>query len=405
MTLSAIKVPGYLLEFTLAYGVLGYLSLERWVPDGLFHLILSFFCIVFSLYYGIKGAVASVGLAVILVALTLERSILPFFSQYYLEASFLIAATMITGFIRSGMENKIIGTELANDIMNQRVERLTIELSKKDKALQDTFREILTDMESPRIMYQSIRRLEYIEDRETLFREILYILYSHCHVEKSCVYEVLSRNRFKKVAAFGATTLPKAIQWKDKKLPEIMRVAKIERQVIVPTRLNNQFVMAVPLISSSKNLLYIILIEEIRFINMNDALLNLLKASAFWMKNIIENHFHREEFLPISVFKSVIVYREDIYRKALRESIASHKKFKLPFACLRIIGTITEECCRRLSGMVRIHDEFFMASGRELIVLLTMITEENVPFVVRRLQEASPDLQIRAYSVAEITDG
>jgi hypothetical protein len=55
--------------------------------------------------------------------------------------------------------------------------------------------------------------------------------------------------------------------------------------------------------------------------------------------------------------------------------------------------------------MVRIHDEFFMASGRELIVLLTMITDENVPFVVRRLQEASPDLQIRAYSVAEITDG
>ena len=132
MTFPAIRVPGFLIEFTLAYGALGYMSLERWVPDGLFHMILSFFCIVFSLYYGIKGAVASVGLAVILVALTLERSILPFFSQHYLEASFLIAATMITGFIRSGMENKIIGTELANDIMNQRVERLTIELSEKD---------------------------------------------------------------------------------------------------------------------------------------------------------------------------------------------------------------------------------------------------------------------------------
>ena len=163
---------------------------------------------------------------------------------------------------------------------------LTIELSEKDKAMQDAFREILVDMESPRIMYHTIRRLEYIEDRETLFNEILYILYSHCHAEKSCVYELVMGNRFKKVAAFGASSLPNTLRWKEEKMPEIMRVVKTEKEVIMPTRLNNRFVMAVPLLSTSGNLLYVILIEEIRFINMNEALLNLLKASAFWMKNI-----------------------------------------------------------------------------------------------------------------------
>jgi hypothetical protein len=388
------KFPVIMFEFAAAYGALGYLKLHEWIYDGLFYLILSFFCLVFSLYYGLKGACVSVIVSVFLIHLTIREDILSFLSLHYLETSFLMGAILITGFVKSGMEKKILGSKLVNEIMNQRMERLTIELSEKDKALQDTFRDILVDMESPRIMYQTIRRLEYIEDRQTLFNEILYMLYTHCHVEKSSIYKPLTQNRFEKVAGFGASTLPDILKWKEEKMPEIMRVTEREREVIVPTRHENRFIMALPILSSSGNLLYIILIEEIRFINMNDALLNLLKAAAFWMKNIIENHFHREEFLSVSAFESVIVYRKNLYKKALKKSIAFHKNYGLPFACLRIQGNITEENCKRLGETVRIHDEFFMASDDVLIVVLTMITENHVPFVIQRIRSALPELEI-----------
>ena len=142
------------------------------------------------------------------------------------------------------------------------------------------------------------------------------------------------------------------------------------------------------------NILYIILIEEIRFINMNDALLDLLKAAAFWMKNIVESHFHREEFLPVSAFKSVIVYCKEIGKKELKDSISSHHKYKLPYACLRIKGIFTEEDCVRMSGMVRIHDEFFMIADDEMVIVLTMILDKYIPFVVRRLSESFPELSV-----------
>jgi hypothetical protein len=152
--------------------------------------------------------------------------------------------------------------------------------------------------------------------------------------------------------------------------------------------------MAVPLVSSAGNILYIILIEEIRFINMNDALFDLLKAAAFWMKNIVESHFHREEFLPVSAFKSVIVYRKEFGKKELKYSISSHRKYKLPFACLRVKGIFTEEDCMRMSSMVRIHDEFFMIADDELVIVLTMILDKYIPFVVRRLSESFPELRV-----------
>ena len=385
----------FIAELAALYGALGLIYRQKWIHPELFFLLIAFSCLIFCLYYGVRGVGASILLSIALVSWVHEENILSLLSTHYLEASFLIAGLFITGFVKTDMDKKITGTELGSQIVNQRIDRLTIELSEKDKALQDAFREALTDMDSPRIMYQTLRRLEYIDDRDMLFNEILFILYTHCHVEKSVVYEVKKGNRFSRVSSFGATTLPDLLKWKAEKMPEIMRVAVSEREVVIPTRFNNQFVMAVPLMSTSANLLYIILIEEIRFINLNEALINLLKASAFWIKNVLENHFHREEFLPFSLFSSVIIYRPEHCKAFLGRSIANHKKFGLPYACIQIKGDVNEENCKKLSAMLRIHDEFFMVSEGILVVLLTMIIKDNVPFVVKRLNNAVPDIEIQ----------
>ena len=392
---SASRYILFIAELATIYVGLGFVYIQKWISPELFFLLIAFSCLIFCLYYGVRGAGASVLLSVVLISLVLEQDILMLLTTHYLEVSFLMAGLFITGFVKTGMDKKMAGTELGSQIVNQRLDRLTVELSEKDKALQDAFREVLTDIDSPRIMYQTLRRLEYIDDRETLFSEILFILYTHCHVEKSVVYELKKGNRFARVSSFGATTLPDVLKWKSKKTPEIMRVAKAEREVVIPTRFNNRFVMAVPLMSTSGNLLYIILIEEIRFINLNESLINLLKASAFWIKNVLESHFHREEFMPLSVFSSVIIYRPEHYKEFLSRSIANHKKFGLPYACIQIKGDLVEENCKRLSSMLRIHDEFFMVSEDTLVILLTMITKQNIPFVVKRLNNALPEMEVQ----------
>ena len=395
---SASRYILFIAELATIYVGLGFVYIQKWISPELFFLLIAFSCLIFCLYYGVRGAGASVLLSVVLISLVLEQDILMLLTTHYLEVSFLMAGLFITGFVKTGMDKKMAGTELGSQIVNQRLDRLTVELSEKDKALQDAFREVLTDIDSPRIMYQTLRRLEYIDDRETLFSEILFILYTHCHVEKSVVYELKKGNRFARVSSFGATTLPDVLKWKSKKTPEIMRVAKAEREVVIPTRFNNRFVMAVPLMSTSGNLLYIILIEEIRFINLNETLINLLKASAFWIKNVLESHFHREEFMPLSVFSSVIIYRPEHYKAFLSRSIGSHKKFGLPYACIQIKGDLNEENCKRLSSMLRIHDEFFMVSEDTMVILLTMITKQNVPFVVKRLNNALPEMEMQQLS-------
>jgi hypothetical protein len=388
------KLPILAIELSAVYGATGYLYTQKWIPPSIFFLIIAFSGLMFSLYYGTKGAFSSAILTIFLLFWTLQENILVFLSNYYIEASFLAGGLLITGFIKSGLERRIIGTELGNQIVNERLERLFVELSEKDKALQDAFREVLTDMESPRIMYQTIRRLEYITDRETLFNEILYILYSHCHADKSSIYEIKGKNRFRRVASFGASELPDLLRWKSEKMPEVLRVARVEKEIVIPTRFNHRFIMAIPLISSSGNLLYILLIEEIRFISLNESLLNLLKATAFWIKHVVEGHFHREEFLPLSAFDSVIVYRPDLYKKVLRQSIASHKKYGLPYAVLEVKGVISEDSCKQMASMLRVHDEFFLIADNQLLVLLTMILENNVAFVRKRLNDAFPDLRV-----------
>jgi len=215
---SPFRYIVFIVEPAALYGGLGLIYSQKWIHPELFFLLVAFSCLIFCLYYGIRGVVTSILFSVILVSWVHEENILSLLTTHYFEASFLMAGLFITGFVKTGMDKKNVGAELASWIVNQRLDRLTAELSEKDKALQDAFLEVLTDMDSPRIMYQTLRRLEYIDEREALFNEILFILYSHCHVEKSVIYEVKKGNRFTRVSSFGATTLPDLLKWKAKKM-------------------------------------------------------------------------------------------------------------------------------------------------------------------------------------------
>ena len=147
-----------------------------------------------------------------------------------------------------------------------------------------------------------------------------------------------------------------------------------------------------------KNLLYIILIEEIRFINFSENLINLLKMAAFWIKALSETKLHREELLPYSAFSSVIAYRRDVARRFLKRSISYHRRYDIPFSLVRFRGNITEENMRKLSSTLRLYDELFLTGDDEGIACISMTTEENAQFVIKRLMNILPAISFETVS-------
>ncbi len=360
-------------------------------------LLLCFAGLIFTLYYGIKGAIGAVTFSGLFVYAFTRQNFFLFLTQNYMETSFYLVTILVTGFVRSGIELKTTSTNLTNRILEKRIETLGIDLSEKDKALHDAFHEVLTDMESPKIMYQAFRRLKGITDKITLFEEILYVLYTHCHVEKSSIYEPVSKHEFKRVTFFGSTTMPDVLKWKTEDMPEILRVAASEQEVIIPRELGNQFVMAIPILSSSEVLKYIIIVEEIRFINLSESLISLLKIAAFWVKYTIENQLYREEMQVYSQFASVTIYRPDVSQAFLKRNIARYEKYKLPFYLLSISGIITEKSVYKLSAALRMYDEFYMLNDNEMVVFLSMTEEKYIHSVIERLKSTGEDISIRRY--------
>ena len=389
---TGLKFIIFTFEFATVYCSLGYVYSQGIISHALFFLSISFAGLIFSVYYGVMGAISAVCGSCLLFYIVIDEGILSFLSLHYIEASFFLAGLLITGSVKSAFEKRLIGETLSNEVLNQRLERLTVQLSEKDRALQDAFNEVLTDMDNPRIMYHSLRRLENVDDKDELLKEVLSLLYSHCHVEKSSVYEPSIAKKWKRIASFGSSNLPDVLDWKAEDMPEILRVIQAEREVIVPKRYDNRLLLAVPIMSISGDLLYVVLIEEIRFINLNENLINLLKVASFWIKYLIEDRLYREKLLSLSIYKTVIVYKPEISKALLDKDIDRCKNFNLPYALIRARTMITEENCRILSSGLRIYDELFLVNDNELIILLSMVTEKSVPFVLKRLNNAIPDM-------------
>lgn len=386
----------FIAEIVAVFG-LGLYALDRGlIGGGTFYLCMGLAALVFALFYGVKGALAPVLAGAAGLYLIQGEGFAAFVSRHYLEASFLIGALVISGMVRSAMEARVVGAELSAQVLEQRLERLTVELSEKDSALQDILREVLTDTESPAILYQALRRIEGLREKSDIFEEVLQVLYRHCHVEKSCLYEVRPRRRFRRVAVFGPSQLPERLAWDSLDMPEILRVVSRRREVVVPVRIDHRLTMAVPIAGRDERLRYVLLVEEIRFINFNDAVIHRLKLTAFWVKYLIEGRLGTEALQAYSRYASVIVYRPEFAGRVLGRRIASHRKYRLPYALLCIDGAASESEVQRVARRLRIYDELFLLDEDRLVVLLSMIRPRFVGLVRRRLAAQIGEERVRS---------
>ena len=138
----------------------------------------------------------------------------------------------------------------------------------------------------------------------------------------------------------------------------------------------------------------ILLIEEIRFINMSEKLVGLLKLTAFWTRYLLEKRLYREKLQHLSAFASVTVYQPSVARKVLDDTISSHEKHRLPFALLCIKGAMSEADVGKISSGLRIYDDMFMLDKEKILIFLSMTDENNLPLILDRLKAVSPQFVI-----------
>ena len=383
-------------EVIFSYGAIGLAYHQGIISEYLVFLLMSFLSLIFALYYGINGIAAAAIGTIAIVSLVTKSEVLVFLSRHYMEACFFASGLVLTGIARATIEQKVTRTDLANEVMQQRMDRLLVEVSEKNRGLQDVLEQVLAEVKSPKILYQAMRRIENIDDHKEFLNEILYVLYTYCHVEKSAIYKPGEKGSLKRVVSFGATSLPDDMEWKSEEMPEIVRVMMQEREIIIPKKAGHRLIMAIPILSVSDELIYVLIIEEIRFINLSEKLIGLLKLMAFWTRYLLEKRLYREKLKPLSAFNSIIVYQPSIARKVLDDNISCHKKHGLPFALLRIEGPIDEEGMGIIASALRIYDDLFMLDEKKVIVFLSMTDEKNLPVIIDRLKAVARQYTIEA---------
>lgn len=393
-------------EFLVVYGLLGIEAYTRQLlSEESFYLLVVFIGLGITFYYGITGASLSVVCSGFLVFLRAQSDLLGFFLLHSKEATLFVSTLLIVGLIKYSLQKRIMSLEAAAALQAERIDHLRIELSEKDKRIQDDFREVLTEMESPTILYHAIRRIADLPDKREYLNETLQVLYTYCHVEKSSIYEINEVGKLERVIFFGMSSLPDVLEWGREEMPEVVRVAMTEKDVIIPKIMNNRLSMVIPLLSVSQDILYVIVIEEIRFINFTPDLINLLKIAALWIKLLLEHKLHRSMLLPFSAYPSVIVYKSSFAKEFLEEITDRYKTLGVPYAIIRmtIASALTEKKCQEVVAALRLYDEIFMISTYQLIVLLTMTTSHDLSNIIKRLHEMITDVEIEEVkSMADI---
>jgi hypothetical protein len=109
-----------------------------------------------------------------------------------------------------------------------------------------------------------------------------------------------------------------------------------------------------------------------------------------WIKSLLEQKLQTETLLPFSVFSSVIVYKPVFAQEFLEETATRYRVLGVPYSLIRLTlsEAITEQKSLELASALRLYDEIFMISSNQFIVLLTMTTPQDLPFIMKRLENS-----------------
>lgn len=376
------------LEAIILYG-LTLSVLWPYIPEKVFFYILTFYGVIFSCFYGILGVVISiVGLFIGISRYCYPKLILTSLkTEDFFIIVFNIGLFILIGGIKQRLQQSISALNQSYYLARERISSLTSQLISIDISYRRFLEEFFLRLDEPLYLYQELRKVAATTaDENELFARLFFILNRYCFVEGGCVYARVHK-KYHRLFKYGFSQMPEILSEED--YHEWLEVLKEDKEIILPTSIEKYgFVMAIPIVSQLvERINFLILIEHIRYIALNEDTLRQLKVAGFMVKLILERRFYAKEMAAYSLVPHIVIFKPQIAAKVLKERLSFLKRVRIPYklAYFRLEQRRDiAEIATKLEATLREFDEKFVI-GNQFILLLPF-TEDLVP-VKRRLKE------------------
>ncbi|GEM_PF-6970330 len=379
------------LEAVILYG-LTLTVLWPYIPEKVFFYMLTFYGVLFSFFYGILGVVISIlGLLIGMSRYYYPELILTSLkTEDFLIIVFNAGLFLLIGSIKQNLLQNISALNQSYHLAKERIASLTSQLVSIDISYRRFLEEFFLRLDEPLYLYQELRKVAAITvDEKELFARLFFILNRYCFVEGGCVY-TRANKEYHRLFKYGLSKMPEILSEKD--YHEWLEVLKEDKEIILPTSIERYgFVMAIPIVSRLvEKINFLILIERIRYVALNEDTLRQLKVAGFMVKLILERRLYAKEMAAYSLVPHIIVFKPQVAPKILKERLNFLKRmrisYKLAYFRLEQGKDIIEIATKldELEATLREFDEKFVIGNR--LILLLPFTEDLLP-VKRRLKE------------------
>jgi len=264
------------------------------------------------------------------------------------------------------------------------------------KTIMDNF---FIQLNEPIYLYYELRKqMIYIKDDSEMFAQIFFLLNRYLFIEGGIVYKKDKKNYFS-LFRYGVSKMPENITMKN--YPDWLEIINQSNEILMPKNIQqDQFIIAIPIVSEFvRKINYILVIEKIRFIMLNQENLNNIIITSYMLKILFEKRLYAQEMSEFSIFTDILVYKPEVSHKIIQERLTNYKKTNIPFK----IGYIDisnqknlEQLCKKIILYIRELDEIFILENKKLLILFSF-TETIDPIRERLSNEMNIQLKELSY--------
>ena len=387
-----------LIESLIFYGIsLFYLNI--YLDDDLYFYIYTTFGIIISYFYEIYGAIIAI-IGFIIAILKLKNFILNSISLDETILIFINVSIFLSiGLIKQNTRLNIANLNNSYLLAKEKIATLLSQIHSINMSYKTIMDNFFIQLNEPIYLYYELRKqMIYIKDDSEMFAQIFFLLNRYLFIEGGIVYKKDKKNYFS-LFRYGVSKMPENITMKN--YPDWLEIINQSNEILMPKNIQqDQFIIAIPIVSEFvRKINYILVIEKIRFIMLNQENLNNIIITSYMLKILFEKRLYAQEMSEFSIFTDILVYKPEVSHKIIQERLTNYKKTNIPFK----IGYIDisnqknlEQLCKKIILYIRELDEIFILENKKLLILFSF-TETIDPIRERLSNEMNIQLKELSY--------
>ena len=387
-----------LIESLIFYGIsLFYLNI--YLDDDLYFYIYTTFGIIISYFYEIYGAIIAI-IGFIIAILKLKNFILNSISLDEAILIFINVSIFLSiGLIKQNTRLNIANLNNSYLLAKEKIATLLSQIHSINMSYKTIMENFFIQLNEPIYLYYELRKqMIYIKDDSEMFAQIFFLLNRYLFIEGGIVYKKDKKNYFS-LFRYGVSKMPENITMKN--YPDWLEIINQSNEILMPKNIQqDQFIIAIPIVSEFvRKINYILVIEKIRFIMLNQENLNNIIITSYMLKVLFEKRLYAQEMSEFSIFTNILVYKPEVSHKIIKERLTNYKKTNIPFkiGCIDISHQENlEQFCKKIILYIRELDEIFILQNKKLLILFSF-SETIDPIIERLRKEMNIQLEELSY--------